>query len=403
MTQNNPANLKVKSGDPLTAKLWNRTIDRIAAGKNGYGGAIDLYGQTLIPYLVKPETVEMGDLVLIDGFDGKQDNDNPHDLAAQLRFTGDSPQWYSAITRVAVAAEPAKKDEQVFAAISGLALVRVSSQSSDKRFVQVDPNDPKKAKQATGGFAKVIFEYAEDFCLVDLGERQNVWKYELKAEVSEGATSTQIKLLELDDTEFADNVTMKFNPAVACKLEAGERGLVVQCGNEWHALTSCSSFLGCPTTKDLLLYEAGASPTWVGCDLGGYHQQLKVFECDTNQAPWTINSPTTDKAVATSLSCQIKECGTCSWQYFDTPQPNWVKTSSCSFGCNCEEPIVANPQPLEVRETNCFGASGETGYLCFELILETVTVWDCGAGGISTDECCVPIFPPTDCDDPCEV
>lgn len=404
MTQNNPANLKVKAGDPLSAKLWNRTIDRIAAGRNGYGGAIDLYGQTLIPYVVTQDEVDMGNLVSIKGFDGKADNDNPHDLAAQLLFSGEKPDWYSKISRVCVAAEPAKKDEQVFGCISGLALVKVSQQSASKRFVQVDPTDPTVAKQATGGFAKVIFEYGNDYCLVDMGERQNVWQYETTGSVSSGATSTTIKLKELDGTEYADNVTMKFQPAVDCKLDAGDTGLVIQCGNEWYALTSCSSFLGCPTPKDLMIYETGASPQWQTCDLTGKWQRLNVFECESaSPTQWTIDSPIDEIQVGTALSCQVKECGQCQWQYFDTPVPSYTKISSCSFGCNCDEPVVSNPVSGSYYYTNCNGASGETGYLCFTLLTEAASVWACNSANTGTDECCVPIFPPDDCPDPCTV
>lgn len=399
MTQNNPANLKVKAGDPLSAKLWNRTIDRIAAGRNGYGGAIDLYGQTLIPYLVQQDEVDMGDLVHIDGFDGKQDNANPHDLGAQLRFAGDEPEWYNKITRVCVAAEPAKKNEQVFGCISGLALVRVSSQSANKRFVQVDPDDPTVAKQATGGFAKVIFEYANDFVLVDMGERQNVWIYELKTDVAEGASSTEIDLKELDGTLYAENVLMNFVPAVDCKLDAGDTGLVMQCGNEWFALTSCSSFLGCPTNKDLMLHPLG----WDECNLEYQYQQLKVFECDTTAATHNFPSPIAEMQVATSLSCTVKECGQCQWQYHDTPVPGYTLISSCSHGCTCDEPVVASPQDQALYYTNCFGASGETSYLCFTLLTQAAAVWDCSSGDVGEDECCVGIFPPSDCDDPCQV
>ncbi len=403
MTQNNPANLKVKSGDPVTARLWNRTIDRIAEGQNGYGGAIDLYGQTLVPYLVKQAGVEMGHLVHFEGYDGAQDDNNPHDLAAQMRFVGNSPLWYEKITRVGVAAEPAKKDEQVRAAISGLALVEIrGEQQPNKRFVQVDPEFPHLARPATGGFAKVLFEYGSKYCLVDLGERQNVWRYTLQQDVAAGASVGSISLSELDGTGYAGDVEMNFVPSVECKLDAGDSGLVMQCGNKWYAITACSSFLGCGVDKDLLIYQDGVSPDWVNCDLSGKHQVLRVFNCDNSpEQVWSILSPVVDKAVATSVSCAVNECGTCSWVYNDTPVPGWTKTSSCSFGCNCSEPLIADPQPLQTATTNCFGASGETAYLCFTLILENVTVWDCEAGGTSTDECCIPIFPPADCDDPC--
>lgn len=403
MTQNNPANLKVKAGDPLSAKLWNRTIDRIAAGRNGYGGAIDLYGQSLIPYRVESTGgVEMGDLITINGFDGHEDNENPHDLGAQLAFVGKTPIWTSSITRVAVAAEPAKKGEQVFACISGLALVKVKQQFPDKRFVQVDPDDPKQARQATGGFAKVLFEYGQDWCLVDMGERQNIWVYELRENVDEGASTAQIKLKEMTGEIYTDFMSMKFEPAVECELKAGDTGLCVQCGNEFFALTSCSSFLGCPTSANVLLYEQGASPKWSACNLAGKNQTVKVF-CGGVESAWSITSPTEQKQVATSISCAVKECGECTWRYNETPVPSYSKIASCSFECGCAEPVIADPIDQSLYRTKCYGADGSIGELCFTLLLESATVWACGDGTTSTDECCVPIFPPQDCPDPCEI
>ena len=414
MTQNNPANLKVKAGDPLSAKLWNRTIDRIAAGRNGYGGAIDLYGQNLIPYVVEEslDEVDMGNLIHISGFDGRQNDDEIYDLAAQLRFKGKQPDWSTFISRICVAAEPAKAGDQVFACISGLALVKVSSHRAGKRFVQIDPDDPTVAKMSTGGFAKVLFEYGESHCLVNMGERQNIWKYELQGDVNAGAQEAQIKLMELThaDNYYTDpnnedqNVTMKFMPPVECKLENKSKGLVAQCGNEWWALTSCSSFLGCPTPKDLMIYETGASPQWQTCDLTGKWQRLNVFECESaSPTQWLIDSPIDEIQVGTALSCQVKECGQCQWQYFDTPVPSYTKISSCSFGCNCDEPVVSNPVSGSYYYTNCNGASGETGYLCFTLLTEAASVWACNSANTGTDECCVPIFPPDDCPDPCTV
>lgn len=405
MTQNNPGNLKVRAGDPLSAKLWNRTIDRIAAGRNGYGGAIDLYGQNLIPYVVEqPNGVEMGELVHIKGFDGKVDNDNPHDLGAQLRFQGDVPAWYTKSTRIAVAAEPGKKDEQLFGCVNGLALVKIKrvEGETEKRFVQVDPEEPNRARKATGGFAKILFEYGDDYVLVVMGERQNIWKYTLTQDVSAGGSEGSITLQNLTGEDYSP-ASMRFIPPVECKLSAGDTGLVAQCGNEFFALTSCSSFLGCPTSKDVLLYEELISPRWESCDLAGKYQNVKVFECETQPADWQIISPVTEIQVGTALSCQVKQCGQCTWQYHDTPVPGYTPIASCSHGCNCDEPVVANPQDQALYYTNCFGASGETSSLCFTLLTEPATVWDCGSGEGGQDECCVPIYEPSDCPDPCLV
>ena len=338
------ADLKVQKGDRPSASKWNRVVDRLPPGENqGYGAAINLFGKTVTKVINTTGVREIGELLFIKKYGGP--TTDIHDVAAGLVFETELPAWHDKIERIVVCAGPIPADEQGFAGLSGLAVVRVSNSNAEKRFVQVDPQKPEWAKVATGGFAKIIEVFDTDYVLCAMGEPQNLWKYRVDSEIQEGQTSGTVKLLELDDTDY-DDVTLKFPDGVGCKLEAGQKGYCIQAGNEFHGVSTQSSYYGEATEKEYV-----KSIEFFGCDIAYPTEKAKLF-CAGEGSSKVISPQLIDVPVLTALyasgsqicasTATVKVCN------YDQGENDCVDI--CPLLCECEDfhytfPDICDPPP----------------------------------------------------------
>lgn len=227
-------NLKVSEGDSLSAKRWNRVIDRLPENQSGTGTSVGTLRQAVV-FGKAINDVELGEVRGLGDFYG--DPNAPFDIGDGDIVDLALPVFPSTCHMLMVPRQPIKADEIGPCVYDGGVLVRFREGSTQPlgNYCFPDPLDPTYMKRSTSGY-KISTVVSTDYSVASMGDVQQVWKFELLDNYTGGATAF-CKLLTLRDEEFASSVEVHF---LNCgTLAAGTIGYCVFADGEFHTIEIC--------------------------------------------------------------------------------------------------------------------------------------------------------------------
>ena len=224
------SNLKVNVGDPVRASSWNSLVDRVEQSQAGFGAlASSINPSSIVVTNNSGRDYEVGEAMAIETYDGPTE---PLEVSDGLRVICGLPIWHSNIARIAIAAESIPDQELGIAVVAGICIIKVADESV-REYVMIDPATPTQCKFATGGIAKVITEVNATHVIANMGDRSNLWRYEL-TEANQSPGDTDAKLVSLDGAEFTASIDLSDPLSVGSEEPSEHEGYCIHVGNEFH-------------------------------------------------------------------------------------------------------------------------------------------------------------------------
>lgn len=229
------SDLKARVGEPITAGKWNRVVDRLESTTAGFsaGGFV----MSRVECRIKNDSGanrEFGEVLVIDDFDGPITNDI-FLVSQNIVYSCVTPVWHTAVDRLVVLAEPIPDGEYGKAVLSGQCIARTTSVIDSDTYLMVHPEYPNRLKGGSSGQAKLLHKLTlTDYAIVNLGEKQPLWRYSLR-ETSASPGTTKIALQDLDGIgwgigELHDRLVLTYDQP------AFYSGLCMLAGNQFHAI-----------------------------------------------------------------------------------------------------------------------------------------------------------------------
>lgn len=220
----------VKPGDPIRADKFNRIIEQLSESASGnpadpgnasraettvYGGA----------------GFELGEIINSDGYEGPT---NPFDASIGPLVSGTVPGWAGSIKAPMIAAEPIPAGEYGRAVVSGQCVMRVLAGGGRGDYVFYDPADPTRGKASKSGFARIIEPIDGDYCLVNLGECQPVWRFILRGNGAIGTVAAD--LVSLDSVSYGNGITLIDALGLTRFQKNGDEGFCVYSAGSFYVM-----------------------------------------------------------------------------------------------------------------------------------------------------------------------
>lgn len=238
------SNLKLQSGDVLSANIWNRVIDRLPDRGAGVGTDVHLINKTVVQCKAHTD-IGIAEVWSVDAYLG--DTTDIYEIAPTHILSVTDVVWPETCHKLVVAERPVLQDEIGPFAYNGGAIVELTAGVGDHAFP--DPADTTKMKQGSSGF-RILNLVGSDRAVVDLAEPQNLWLYEL-TEAYNGGASGNGHILTLYDEQFSISPTT-INFEGDCKpdaLQSGHKGYCIFADGAFWAIDQCGGGGGGSQTK----------------------------------------------------------------------------------------------------------------------------------------------------------
>lgn len=231
------SNLKATKGAPISARKWNQLVDRLPTEAAGQGvGGNRLWQTSVLTVNDSGSNRDIGDLVVLSGFDGP--TDSVFDALESAVFTAESPSWHTSISALGVYTEPTPSNERGMVAIAGMALVKLkTAPDSSHTHVFIDHATPNQCVSGYSGFAKILSGVTiqtTEYAIVSMGECQNLWRYELKTN-SAAPGPTNATLHDRRGDDFG-TISLLDPLSLMSDQKTGDQGWCINCGNEFEAI-----------------------------------------------------------------------------------------------------------------------------------------------------------------------
>ena len=164
-------NLKVSQGDALSARRWNRLVDRLPENQGGTGTTVGTLNQDVV-FGKAINDVELGEVRGLGDFYG--DPDAPFDIGDGDIVDLALPIFPSTCHMLLVPRQPIKTDEIGPCVYSGGVLVRFREETTQPagNYCFPDPDDPTYMKRST---AVTKLTVTDDYSVANT-DVQQVWK-----------------------------------------------------------------------------------------------------------------------------------------------------------------------------------------------------------------------------------
>lgn len=227
-------NLKVKRGDKLSAKRWNRIVDRLSENEHGTGTTVGTLHQDIV-FGKAIADVALGEVRGLGDFYG--DPDAVFDIGDGDIVELALPTWPDTCHMLLVPRQPIESDEIGPCVYAGGAVVRFREETEQPvgNYCFPDPVDPTYMKKSTSGY-KIATVVSDDYAVAVMSDVQQVWKFELTQTYTSGPTAAA-KLLTLLDEEFATSVYVKMLSCGA--LPTGTVGYCIFAQGDFHLVEIC--------------------------------------------------------------------------------------------------------------------------------------------------------------------
>ena len=228
-------NLKVTEGDALSARRWNRVIDRLPENQSGTGTSVGTLRQAVV-FGQAINDVELGEVRGLGDFYG--DPNAPFDIGDGDIVDLALPVFPSTCHMLLVPRQPIESGELGPCVYDGGVLVRFREETTQPlgNYCFPDPVDPTYMKRSTSGY-KISTVVSTDYSVASMGDVQQVWKFELLDNYTPSSTPALCKLLTLRDEEFASSVEVNF---LDCgTLAEGTVGYCVFADGDFHTIEIC--------------------------------------------------------------------------------------------------------------------------------------------------------------------
>lgn len=238
------SNLKLQSGDVLSANIWNRVIDRLPDRSAGVGTDVHLINKTVVQCKAHID-IGIAEVWSVDSYLG--DTTDIYEIAPTHILSVTDVVWPETCHKLVVAERPVLQDEIGPFAYNGGAIVELTAGIGDHAFP--DPADTTKMKQGSSGY-RILNLVGSDRAVVDLAEPQILWLYQL-TEAYTGGSSGNGHILTLYDEQFSNSPTT-INFEGDCKpdaLQSGHKGYCVFADGAFWAIDQCGGGGGGSQTK----------------------------------------------------------------------------------------------------------------------------------------------------------
>ena len=228
------SNLKLQSGDVLSANIWNRVIERLPDRGAGVGNDVHLINKTVVQCKAHTD-IGIAEVWAVDAYLG--DTTDIYEIAPTHILSVTDVIWPQNCHKLVVAERPVLQDEIGPFAYNGGAIVELTAGLGDYAFP--DPADSTKMKQGSSGF-RILNMVGSERAVVDLAEPQNLWLYEL-TEAYTGGASGNGHILTLYDVQFSNSPTTIYFEG-DCKpdaLPSGHKGYCIFADGAFWALDQC--------------------------------------------------------------------------------------------------------------------------------------------------------------------
>lgn len=226
------SDLKVKTGDTITATKWNRIVDRLEITAGGFGGGNFAMNRTeAIGLNSSGSDRDTGDILAISSYGGPTEL---RDVSGAVDFTLGNPTWHTNIHRLVVCAEPIPDGERGVVVVAGFCLVAMTATAASSDYVMISSTNTSKVTGASAGIAKLYASF-NGYGLVNLGDRQPLWRYELTQD-SQAPSTTTAKLIDLDGTTFATSINLTDPDSLMGDQVSGNDGWCIHSGNKFYAI-----------------------------------------------------------------------------------------------------------------------------------------------------------------------
>lgn len=244
------SNLKLQSGDVLSANIWNRVIDRLPDRGAGVGTDVHLINKTVVQCKAHTD-IGIAEVWSVDSYLG--DTTDIYEIAPTHILSVTDVVWPETCHKLVVAERPVLQDEIGPFAYNGGAIVELTAGVGDHAFP--DPADTTKMKQGSSGY-RILNLVGSDRAVVDLAEPQNLWLYQL-TEAYTGGASGNGHILTLYDEQFSNSPTT-INFEGDCKpdaLQSGHKGYCVFADGAFWAIDQCGGGGGSQTKRIRFVLE----------------------------------------------------------------------------------------------------------------------------------------------------
>ena len=232
-------NLKVKKGDNLSAKRWNRIVDRLSENEHATGTTVGTLHQDIV-FGKASADVELGEVRGLGDFYG--DPDAIFDIGDGDIVDLALPVFPTSCHMLLIPRQPIESDEVGPCVYAGGAVVRFREETTQPsgNYCFPDPDDPTYMKKSTSGY-KIATVVSDDYAVAVMSDVQQLWKFELTQNHTGGATAPA-KLLTLEDEEFAASVDIKM---LDCgPLDDETVGYCMFAQGEFHLVEICQGGSG---------------------------------------------------------------------------------------------------------------------------------------------------------------
>ena len=234
------ADLKVKAGDPVSAKAWNQVVDLLPVNSAGFGSSLNSIPRLLITVKnVSGANRDIGEILTIGDWAGTPGATEPYTVIGSSAWEANVITWPTGIGKVCVLAEPIPNNERGLAVIYGPCLVKMKASETDtnKPYVFFDVSDPKQCVTADAGIARILHKFAsQDYAVVVMGDRQIFFRYAL-TQVSQAPLATTATLKTMSGTAIT-NASVSIDDPLSLmddQVSASE-GICYMSGDKFQAI-----------------------------------------------------------------------------------------------------------------------------------------------------------------------
>jgi hypothetical protein len=230
------SNLKVISGQPLKAELWNRVIDRLPNNDVAVGTSVSLINKSVVQCKAHVD-IDIAEVWAVDSYLGV--TDDIYEIAPSHILDVTPIVWPANCHKLVVAERPVKQDEIGPFAYNGGTIVNLAAGVGDYAFP--DPDNATGMKRGSSGY-RILNLVGEDKAVVSLGDVQPLWLYELTESYTGGTIGTG-HILTLYSEQFSSSpVTINFE--MDCRPEAlpvGHIGYCMFADGAFWAIDNCAT------------------------------------------------------------------------------------------------------------------------------------------------------------------
>ena len=229
------SNLKVVSGQPLKAELWNRVIDRLPNNDAGAGTSVSLINKVVVQCKAHQD-IDTMEVWAVDAFLG---DDDLYEIAPSHVLSVTEVVWPELCHKLVVAERPVLQNEIGPFAYNGGAIVELAAGVGDYAFP--DPDNPQGMKRGSSGY-RILNLVGSDKAVVHLGDVQQLWLYKLTETYTGGSTGTG-HIHTLYDAQFSSSPTT-INFEMDCKPESlavGHTGYCMFADGAFWAIDNCAT------------------------------------------------------------------------------------------------------------------------------------------------------------------